>query len=518
MPVKKTPTPDAQPAKPAKSAKPAAAAKKSTVTGKKPARSAAKESIGPTKEAVKELKEKLFKDYPNLWDTSSQDDRETAFEFAEEYRRFLDLGKTEREVVIASIETVEALGFVDIEKAGPVLKPGSKVYRSIRGKGLVVAVVGKKPAVQGMNILGAHIDSPRIDLKPVPLYEDSDLVYFKTHYYGGIKKYQWVSMPLALHGIVVRGDGTKVTICVGEKDEDPVFTITDLLPHLGMEQMARKANETVKGEELNLLIGSLPYGDKEQSGRFKLGVMKHLHDTYGITEKDLVSAELEIVPAFRARDLGFDRSFVGAYGQDDRVCSFPALVAVTDQERPDKTCVCLLSDKEEIGSDGNTGAKSRLYINFLADLFARTSGGYDELGFQKCLENSRMLSADVSVGYDPTFASVSDPKNSAYIGRGIVLEKYTGHRGKNDASDANAEFYSSVIRALDANGIPWQTGELGKVDAGGGGTIAKYMANLGIEVLDCGVPVLSMHGPFEVTSKIDIYYTYLAYKRFIEAG
>ncbi len=508
MAVKKTPAAGKTPA-----AKPAAAEKTVRTRRAAPAAKDAKDA----KEAVKELKEKLFKDYPNLWDKASTDDVESAYAFAEEYRRFIDLGKTEREVVIASIETVESLGFVDIETAGKVLKPGAKVYKSIRGKGFVCAVVGKKPASAGMNLLGAHIDSPRIDLKPVPVYEEADMVFFKTHYYGGIKKYQWVSLPLSLHGVVVRGDGSKVSVCVGEKDEDPVFTITDLLPHLGAEQMARKANETVKGEELNLLVGSLPYGDKDTSSRFKLGLLKLLNDQYGITEQDLVSAELEIVPAFRSRDLGFDRSFVGAYGQDDRVCSFPALVAVTDQEKPDKTCVAILSDKEEIGSEGNTGAKSRLYVNFLSDLYARTSGGYDEIGFQKCLENSKMLSADVSVGYDPTFGSVSDPKNSAYLGRGIVLEKYTGHRGKSDASDANAEFYAEVIRALESAGIPWQTGELGKVDFGGGGTIAKYMADYGIEVLDCGVAVLSMHGPFEVTSKIDVYYTYLAYKRFIEA-
>ncbi len=469
------------------------------------------------KEAAKALKEKLFKEYPNLWDVASADDRSAAFEFAEEYMKMLDLGKTEREFTIAAVETVESLGYVDLEKAPKVLKPGAKVYRNLKGKAFLCAVVGRKPATAGFNLLGAHIDSPRIDLKPVPVYEDADMVFLKTHYYGGIKKYQWASMPLSLHGVVVKADGSKVAVSVGEKPGDPVFTITDLLPHLGQEQMARKASETLKGEELNLLVASLPYGDKDVSGRFRLAFLQLLDERYGVTERDLVSAELEIVPAFQARDVGFDRAMIGAYGQDDRVCAFAALAAVTAEEKTDKTVVCVLSDKEEIGSEGNTGAQSRLYVNFLADVFARTNGGYDEIAFHRCLENSKMLSADVSVGYDPTFASVSDPKNSAYMGKGIVLEKYTGHRGKSDASDANAEFFAEVIRALDAAGIPWQTGELGKVDFGGGGTIAKYMANLGMEVLDCGVPVLSMHGPFEVTSKIDVYFTYLAYKRFIEA-
>ncbi|MHB1452563.1 MAG: aminopeptidase [Saccharofermentanales bacterium] len=467
------------------------------------------------KKNATELKDKLFATYKNIWETASEDDTASAFEFCDEYKRFLDIGKTERECVIATIEACEELGFVDIDTI-QTLKPGAKVYKSIKGKGVMVAVVGKKPAIEGFNLLGAHIDSPRLDLKPSPVYEDSEMVFLKTHYYGGIKKYQWVSIPLAIHGIAVKSDGSVITICVGEKDDDPVLTVTDLLPHLGQEQMSKKATEVIKGEDLNVLIGGLPFDNEDVTQRYKLALLKLLYDTYGITEKDLVSAELEIVPAYRAKDVGLDRSFVGAYGQDDRVCAFTALVAVTDQEKPDKTAICILTDKEEIGSEGNSSAQSRLYENFLADIYAKTSESFDEIGFRRCIAASRMMSADVTNGYDPTFSSVSDPKNSAYLGRGICLEKYTGSRGKSDASDANSEFFAEVIRMLEVNKIPWQTGELGKVDSGGGGTICKFMANMGMEVLDCGVAVLAMHSPFEVTSKIDIYYTYLAYKIFIE--
>lgn len=467
------------------------------------------------KTVTKQLKEKLFAKYENIWEKASDDDYDFSFSFCDDYKRFLDIGKTERECVIAVVESCEELGFVNIDDI-EVLTPGTKVYRSIKGKGVVAAVIGNKSPKEGFNILGAHIDSPRLDLKPSPIYEENEMVFLKTHYYGGIKKYQWVSIPLAIHGIVVRKDGSIVTICIGEKEDDPVFTVTDLLPHLGQEQMAKKATEVIKGEDLNILIGGLPYSCEKITQKYKLAVLNMLYNEYQITEKDLVSAELEIVPAFNAKDVGFDRSFVGAYGQDDRVCAFPALVAVTEQERPEKTCICMLTDKEEIGSEGNTGAQSRLYENFLAEIYAKSSNGYDELGYRKCISNSKMLSADVCNGFDPTYSSVSDPKNSAYMSKGICLEKYTGSRGKSGASDANSEFFASIIRILDENNITWQTGELGKVDAGGGGTICKYMANIGMEVLDCGVPVLSMHGPFEITSKIDIYYTYLAYKAFIE--
>lgn len=464
---------------------------------------------------TKELKTRLFAEYKNLWEVASPDDKDSAFAFSEEYMRFLDIAKTEREFVVAAVESLEELGFVEMSSVDR-LEPGSKVYASIRGKGIMAAVIGKQPISEGFNILGAHIDSPRVDLKPCPVYEDADLVFFKTHYYGGIKKYQWTAIPLAIHGVAFREDGTRVTICIGEDPGDPVFTFSDILPHLGQEQMARKTTDIVKGEELNLLVSSMPYEDPDAASRYKLGFLNLLFEEYGLTEKDLVTAELQIVPAFQARDVGLDRSCIGAYGHDDRVCAFPALVAVSDQEKPLHTAVCMLSDKEEIGSVGNTGAHSRLYENFLAEIYAKVNGTYDEIGYAKALENTRLLSADVCNGYDPTFASVSDPRNNAYIGRGICLEKYTGSRGKSGASDSNAEFMSSVVRMLDKNRIPWQTGELGKVDAGGGGTIAYIMANMGMEVLDCGVPVLSMHAPFEVISKIDLYYTYLAYRCFVE--
>ena len=473
-----------------------------------------KEEKSPS-ELAKDLKKQLSVEFKNIWDTCSKDDRTFAYEFAEEYKKFLDLAKTERECVITAVESVESLGFVDIGTV-ETLKPGDKVYKSVRGKGIAMAVIGRKPLRDGLNLVGAHIDAPRLDLKPIPLYEESDLVFFKTHYYGGIKKYQWAAIPLAIHGIVVKNDGTTVTITVGEDPTDPVLTITDLLPHLGAEQMGRKASDVIKGEELNILIGGLPYPDPETSGRFKLAMLQLLNSRYGIFEKDLVTAELEIVPAYPARDVGLDASMIGAYAQDDRVCSFTALAAVCDMEAPQRTAVCILFDKEEIGSEGNTGAQSRQYENFLFELLVKSGSGREPLDRQIMLENCKLLSADVTNAFDPTFASVSDAKNNSYLGRGICLVKYVGSRGKSGTSDANSEFFAEVVRSFEKNGIPWQTGELGKVDMGGGGTIAKYFANLGMEVIDCGVPVLSMHSPFEITSKIDVYFTYLAYKAFFE--
>ncbi len=464
---------------------------------------------------AKDLKKQLSVEFKNLWDTVSEDDRTFAYAFAEEYMRFLNLAKTERECVITAIESVENLGFVDIGTIDRV-KPGDKVYKSIRGKGLAVAVIGKKALTEGVNLVGAHLDAPRLDLKPIPLYEESDLVFLKTHYYGGIKKYQWAAIPLAIHGVVILADGSSVTITIGEEKDDPVLTITDLLPHLGNEQMSRKATEIIKGEELNVLVGGLPYPDPETSGRFKLAILKLLFDRFKITEKDLVMAELEIVPAYPARDVGLDASMVGGYAQDDRVCSYTALTAVCDMEMPQRTAACLLFDKEEIGSEGNTGAQSRQYEHFLFELLVKSGGGLDPLDRQNMLENSKLLSADVTNAFDPTFASVSDARNNSYLNKGICLVKYVGSRGKSGTSDANSEFFAEVVRAFEQSSIPWQTGEMGKVDMGGGGTVAKYLANLGMQVIDCGVPVLSMHSPFEITSKIDIYFTYLAYKAFFE--
>jgi aspartyl aminopeptidase len=464
---------------------------------------------------IKALKKRLLNEYPNLWGQAGPDDKEAAFAFAEEYKRMISLAKTEREYVTVSVEALESLGFKPLDDSGP-LSPGDKVYKSIRHKGLVAAVIGSQPASAGFNLLGAHIDSPRLDLKPNPVYEDSELAFFKTHYYGGIKKYQWTAIPLALHGIVIRKDGSPLTMCIGESPDDPVLTITDLLPHLGADQMSLKASEVIKGEDLNVLAGGIPYPDKETSCRFKLGLLQLLEDRFGIYEKDLVSAEIEIVPAGPARDVGLDASFIGAYGHDDRVCAFPALAALTSIEKPEKTILCLLYDKEETGSDGNTGAQSKVYEYVLMDIFMRCTPGADHLAYCKMLEKCQLLSADVVSGYDPSFASVSDSKNNNYVGRGIGLIKYVGARGKSGTNDANAEYYSRIIRVLNESQIPWQTGEMGKIDIGGGGTVAKYLANVGMEVLDCGVPVLSMHSPFEVISKIDLYFTYLAYKTFLE--
>ena len=474
-----------------------------------------KDLSGKKPKTSKKEKKELFAEYPNLWEVRSQDDIDHTMAFAEEYMAFLDISKTEREFVNNAVAALEDAGYVDIETK-KALKAGDKVYSSIKGKGLMFAVVGKEDIVKGMNILGAHIDSPRLDLKPNPLYEDDELVFFKTHYYGGIKKYQWTTIPLAIHGVVMMKDGKKLTLCIGEKDEDPIFYITDLLPHLGSEQMSQKATEFIKGEDLNVLIGGSKLSGDDSSNACKYAILKLLNKEYGIDEKDFVSAEIEIVPAMKARDVGFDRALIAAYGHDDKVCAYPALMAVMAQEAPARTCVCMLSDKEEIGSYGNSGAQSRLYENFLVEVFAKANGGYDELGYRKCIASTKMLSTDVSNAFDPKYANVSDKRNTAYLSKGVKMEKYTGARGKSGASDANSEFFASILRIFAENDIPWQTGELGKVDAGGGGTISAYLAKLGMEVIDCGVPVLSMHAPYEVISKIDLYFTYLAYKCFIE--
>ncbi len=467
----------------------------------------------PDSKDIKKKFDYLMNDYKNIWKSSSQEERDSIFAFADEYKQFIDIAKTEREFVSEAINLAKAKGFVDINSLNSI-KPGQKVYASIKGKGLVMAVVGKQPVSDGFNILGAHVDSPRLDLKPNPVYEDEETVYLKTHYYGGIKKYQWTTIPLSIHGTVYLKDNTCISICVGEKDEDPVFYITDLLPHLGNEQMSRKGSDIVKGEDLNVIIGGIPI-EEDIPQAFKINVLKYLFETYGMTERDFVSAELEIVPSMKAKDVGFDRSFIAAYGHDDRVCAYPALATILSMPKPNKTCVCMLTDKEEIGSYGNTGAQSRLFENVLAELFGKQNRSFDELLYRKTIENSKMLSADVSNGFDPKYASVSDPRNSAYMSHGIKIEKYVGARGKSGTNDANGAFVVEVIKAFEDNGVIWQTGELGKVDEGGGGTISAYMAQFGLEVLDCGVPVMSMHAPYELISKADLYHTYLAYKAFV---
>ncbi|MDR1288490.1 MAG: aminopeptidase [Treponema sp.] len=462
-----------------------------------------------------ELLEKLFFNPKNCWDGVDEKTEADIEDFSRGYRRFLDSGKTERECVIFAEELLRKNGFTAAKDAGKgALKSGMKVYRNIRGKSLVCAVIGKKPLEGGMNILGAHLDSPRIDLKQNPLYEDSDFAFLDTHYYGGIKKYQWTAVPLAMHGIIIDGKGAKIDIRVGEDEDDPVFTITDLLPHLAREQMQKKAAEVVEGEDLDVLAGSRPYRDGKAKEKVKLNVLSLLHEKYGIAERDLAGAEIEFVPAFKARDLGVDRSMIGAYGHDDRCCAYPSLMALllaaSAKKPPEKTAVCYLSDKEETGSYGNTGAQSRAFENFAASLCEAAGAA-----LMRCLDNSSMLSADVNAAFDPAYAGVFDKRNASYMGKGLVLSKYTGSGGKFGASDANAEFCSRVQALMDKNGISWQFGELGKVDKGGGGTIALHAAKLGIDVLDCGIPVLSMHSPFEVISKVDLYTAYRGYAAFL---
>jgi aspartyl aminopeptidase len=463
------------------------------------------------------LSEKLFIKRKNSWDSFTDADAEKVTRFAEDYKHFLNRGKTEREFTAASLEMLQKAGFTAIEGEGK-LRPGDKVYQVNRGKSLICAVIGNEPVSLGVNILGAHVDSPRIDLKPNPLYEESELAFLDTQYYGGIKNYQWAAIPLAAHGVIIRQDGAKVEVSVGEDEDDPVFTITDLLPHLAREQMQKKASEVVAGEDLNILAGSKPYRDDKARDKVKLNLLAILNKKYGIVEQDFCGAELEFVPAFKARDLGFDRSMIGGYGHDDRCCAYPALRAIMDIAGggpPAKTVMVVLTDKEEIGSAGNTGAQSRFFENFIARLLERQEDSYSDAVLRRALGNSSRLSADVNSAFDPNYDGVYDKKNSSAFGRGIVLTKYTGGSGKGGCSEANAEFCSRVQAVLNRNNIPWQTGDLGKVDKGGGGTIAKYAANLDMEVLDCGIPVLSMHSPFEVISKADLYTTYQGYTAFL---
>jgi len=465
------------------------------------------------------LQDKLSYEVKNAWEKSAEDIKSEAFKFCEGYKKFLDAAKTEREYTREVEKVAISEGFISLDeliKTNTPLKPGMKVYQINRKKSVVLGVIGSKSIEEGVNILGAHIDSPRIDLKQNPVYEDTNMVFFKTHYYGGIKKYQWVTIPLALHGVFVKTNGEIVDVVIGEDEGDAVFTITDLLPHLAQDQMQKKMSEAITGEGLNLLVGSIPYNDEKVKNKVKLNILNLFNEKYGITEEDFTSAELEIVPAFKAKDVGFDRSFIGAYGQDDRVCAYTALIATLEMDIPQHTSVCILTDKEEIGSVGNTGAQAAFFQNFIANLCSLNSDNYSDLLLRKCLSNSKMISADVNAGVDPNYDGVQDKKNASFLGKGIIIQKYTGARGKTGASDANAEFLADLRRVFNSNEIIWQTGEIGKVDLGGGGTIAQYMANMGIEVVDSGVALLSMHAPFEIASKIDIYINYKAYKAFYE--
>lgn len=434
-----------------------------------------------------------------------------ADEFCEEYKNFLDKAKTEREAVAYAIKAAKKAGFEEYSY-DKKYKAGDKVYVNNRNKAVMLAVIGKKGTKKGVRLGIAHIDSPRLDLKPNPLYEANDLALFKTHYYGGIKKYQWTAIPLALHGVVALKDGTTVDVSVGEKNSEPCFCVTDLLPHLAKDQMQKPMVKGFTGEELNVLVGSRPFSNDSESEQVKLNILKLLNDKYGITEEDFLSADLELVPAFKASDLGFDRSMIGSYGHDDRVCAYPALMAALDAKNVEQTVITVLTDKEEIGSDGNTGMKSTYMNDFIADLAAQ-----DGMELRHVLAQSTCLSADVNAAFDPTYASAYEANNSSYINNGAVITKYTGSGGKSGTSEATAEFMAKIRSVLDNAEVLWQAGELGKVDQGGGGTIAKYVANFNVDVVDLGVPVLSMHAPFEVVSKLDVYMTYRAIYEFYKA-
>lgn len=463
------------------------------------------------KSAGKQLQEDLLFQPKNLGATLSDEEIDAAFAFCEGYKAFLDNGKTEREVNEQIVKLLHAHGYTAFDPS-KAYAPGDKVYLNNRGKALIMAVIGTEPMEKGVHIAASHIDSPRLDLKPRPLYEQAQLALFKTHYYGGIKKYQWTAMPLSLHGVIMKRDGTSVRVCIGEDENDPVFCVTDLLPHLAQEQVKRPLHQGIKGEELNILIGSLSFKDDDISEKVKLNIARILHEKYGIVEGDLISAELEMVPAFKAKDIGFDRSMVGSYGQDDRVCAYTSLMAALECTAPKTTLVTIFADKEEIGSDGNTGLNSAYLKYFIADL-AKPYG----VEGRTVLSHSKCLSADVNAAFDPTFPEVHEKNNAAYLNYGVVLTKYTGSRGKSGTSDACAEFVGDVTRMLDNAGVTWQMAELGKVDQGGGGTVAMYIANLNVDVIDVGVPVLSMHAPFEVTAKLDVYMTYKAFKAFADA-
>ncbi|MCI8328602.1 MAG: aminopeptidase [Oscillibacter sp.] len=464
------------------------------------------------KSEFKELKERLLSTKKNGYDILPEADRAAMEDYCAAYRAFLDASKTERLCAAEAVRLAEAKGYRPYTP-GMEVKTGEKFYVCNRGKAVMLARIGRKPLSEGIQLAAAHIDSPRLDLKPNPLYEDSELAYFKTHYYGGIRKYQWVTIPLALHGVAIRKDGTKVTIRIGEEEGDPRLVITDLLPHLGAAQNKKPLSEAVPGETLNLLLGSRPIGGEEESGRVKLAVMQLLHEKYGIVEDDLASAELEAVPAVKSCEIGLDRSLIGAYGHDDRVCAYAALKALLDlEEDPAKTAVCILADKEEIGSDGVTGMQSAAFDAFIEDLCAAQG-----VTLRACFAKSFCLSADVTAAYDPNFPDVFEKRNESQLNYGVGLCKYTGARGKSGASDADAETVAYVRGLFDKAGVIWQISELGKVDAGGGGTVAMYMANRNISTLDAGVPVLSMHAPFETVSKLDCYETYKGMKAVFQA-
>ncbi|MBZ4683821.1 MAG: hypothetical protein PWP46_1422 [Fusobacteriaceae bacterium] len=454
----------------------------------------------------------------NGWKNLNENMKKEIFDFSEGYKEFLDIAKTEREFVNKSIELAEAKGFVNAETLKE-LKPFDKVYYVNRGKNVILAVIGEEDIENGVNFVVSHVDVPRLDLKQNPLFEDLEIAMMKTHYYGGIKKYQWVSIPLALHGVVMLENGEKVEVVIGEDENDPVFTIPDILPHLSRKvQDDRKAREVIKGEELNIIVGTIPttIEDKEIKNRVKYAVLEKLNEKYGMKEEDFLSAEFEVVPAFKAKDVGLDRAIVGAYGHDDRICGYTSLKAVLEVEKPKRTAICYIADKEEIGSTGSTGLESRYIEYFMGDIISKLKSNYNDMMLRRCLWNSNALSSDVNAAVNPLFKSVHDSDNAAKFGYGIVVTKYTGHGGKYSSNDADAEYVYKIRKVLNDNGIKWQTGMLGKVDEGGGGTVAKFLAHYGIKTIDAGPALLAMHSPFELASKFDIYETYRTYKVFFE--
>lgn len=459
-------------------------------------------------QTTEELKKLLYKN--DTVADAAPEALAAAQDFCEGYKTFLDHCKTERETVAYSEKLLLEAGYKPFVP-GEKLNPGDKVYTINRKKCVLAATVGAKPLDQGFHLNIAHIDSPRLDLRPVPVFEKNGLGYLRTHYYGGVRKYQWPTIPLALHGVIYRADGSAVEVCIGEKDDDPVFCITDLLPHLGAKQNAKTLAEGITAEDLNVLIGSQPIADREAEQRVKLNILGMLHEAYGITERDFTRAEIEVVPAHKARDIGLDRAMIGAYGHDDRVDAYPALMAEIGVQNPAYTTVCVLTDKEETGSDGVTGLNSMYTFHFLQQLCQT-----QEADYIRVCKASKCLSADVTAAYDPTFADAFEPDNGTYAGNGVAIYKYTGSRGKSSTSDASAELVSYLTRLMDRSGIVWQIGEMGKLDLGGGGTVAKYVANQDIDTIDIGVPVLAMHSPFEVVSKADVYMAYRTFKAFCE--
>ena len=454
----------------------------------------------------------------NAWKKyQDEDKRKAVYDFAEGYRIFLSENKTERECAAFFVEEVKRAVFENLDEviaAGKTLKAGDKVYAMNKKKMVAAFVIGKRPVSEGMRILGAHIDSPRLDLKQNPLYEDTDMALLDTHYYGGVKKYQWVTLPLALHGVIAKKDGSVINVCVGEKEDDPVFGVSDLLIHLSSEQLDKKASKVIEGEDLNVLVGSIPLESEDEKECVKANVLRILCEQYDVEEEDFLSAEIEVVPAGKARDYGFDRSMIMGYGHDDRVCAYPSLAAIAEVSDVEYTSVCLLVDKEEIGSVGATGMESRFFENTVAEVMALT-GETSALLLRRALRNSKALSSDVSAAYDPNYPSVMEKKNAAYFGRGIVFNKYTGARGKSGSNDASAEYVAEMRKVMDDADVCFQTAELGKVDAGGGGTIAYILGNLDMQVIDSGVAVLNMHAPWEIISKVDLYEAYKGYVAFL---